>query len=331
VGFLFNYATFLGLLLFATLGFVLIRSIVVPLSTTRRTVREPVCAVCRYPVAGLTEPGCPECGTDLRRTGIITRGMELRRRGSLVSAILAWGVLWVLVAAIGSTLFGFIIADLFNAGPMGGMQMESTWKYTVAPASGRWTGTLTAVSTFGGGGMNANQRLASGMKITGPAGAASVSMSGTFGSYRFTVTAPGGTHTVTSVFTPAEAATLLQGAGLAVSTRAEIAEANDVVVIMNAVGASFGGATGATTIVTVTPSPGGPSIKQVPAANEPLYSPALILSVSIFAWLALGFWIATFFYRRRRTLLKHLAPFAVPPATTAALAQPAPHPGASSG
>ncbi len=329
MGFLFNYASFLGLLLLATLGFVLIRSIVVPLTITKRTVREPACAVCRYPVAGLTELTCPECGTDLRRTGIITRGMELRRRGSLVSALLAWSVLWMLLGAVGSTMFSFLIAQAFNAGPMGGMQSEATWKYTVSPTSRTWTGTLTAVSTFGG--VGASQHFTTSMEITGPKGAASVSMAGTFGSYRFTVTTPDGGHIVTSAFTASEAATLLQGAGLGVSTPAEIAEARDVAGILNAVVASFGGAPGATTIVTATADPGSPSFKTVPVESGSSYSPALVLTVCVLAWLGLGFWIATFFYRRRQRLLQRFAPVVALPVAAAAPAPPAPPSGDTSG
>ncbi|MFM9957307.1 MAG: hypothetical protein ACKVZJ_04475 [Phycisphaerales bacterium] len=74
---------------------------------------EPACERCGYTITGLESLACPECGTDLRRTGIITPAMELRRRGSLAKAIIGWtcsvflvsflGFAWWSIAAIGAT------------------------------------------------------------------------------------------------------------------------------------------------------------------------------------------------------------------------------------
>lgn len=61
---------------------------------------EPVCEKCRYPVLGLTTFQCPECGTDLRRTGIITRSMEMRRRGGLGAALISL----TLIMGVGTSL-----------------------------------------------------------------------------------------------------------------------------------------------------------------------------------------------------------------------------------
>jgi ribosomal protein L34E len=35
-----------------------------------RHARRPGCANCGYPVQGLPRPRCPECGADLRATGV---------------------------------------------------------------------------------------------------------------------------------------------------------------------------------------------------------------------------------------------------------------------
>lgn len=50
----------------------------------------PCCARCRYPTTGLNTLRCPECGSDLRATGIVTLAMAIRLMPGLASAILGW-------------------------------------------------------------------------------------------------------------------------------------------------------------------------------------------------------------------------------------------------
>lgn len=62
------------------------------LTLPRRARRAPACERCGYSVEGLAGLTCPECGTDLRKTGIITALMEVRRRGGRGGAIYGWTV-----------------------------------------------------------------------------------------------------------------------------------------------------------------------------------------------------------------------------------------------
>jgi hypothetical protein len=58
----------------------------------RSRPREPACGVCGYAVHGLPTFECPECGSDLRKAGIVTTGP--------LAPVLAWQValLWLLLA-----------------------------------------------------------------------------------------------------------------------------------------------------------------------------------------------------------------------------------------
>lgn len=69
----------------------------------RRWKAQPSCELCRYQVVGLMSLSCPECGTDLRRTGIITPAMEMRRRGSFLGGIAGWTLVLFVV-----TYFAFV-------------------------------------------------------------------------------------------------------------------------------------------------------------------------------------------------------------------------------
>ncbi|MCA9283148.1 MAG: hypothetical protein H6812_07765 [Phycisphaeraceae bacterium] len=56
-------------------------------------VREAACASCRYPVRGLGDWKCPECGTDLRVGGILTPRLRHRARARLAGGIVSWVLL----------------------------------------------------------------------------------------------------------------------------------------------------------------------------------------------------------------------------------------------
>ena len=95
MGAMYGMLGFVYLFVFLALGVWLIHSIWRAVTLPKSATKIPACEVCRYAVAGLSTHRCPECGTDLRVTGIITPAMEIRRRGSTASAILAWSVLWI--------------------------------------------------------------------------------------------------------------------------------------------------------------------------------------------------------------------------------------------
>jgi len=73
----------------------------------RDRVSQPCCAACRYKVRGLQSWTCPECGSDLREVGILTRGLRVVRSISTFEMIALWtsmiGTIAVLsIAGLGS-------------------------------------------------------------------------------------------------------------------------------------------------------------------------------------------------------------------------------------
>ena len=69
---------------------VAIRALIRGVTLPRGGVTQASCENCQYPVAGLSSFACPECGKDLRSSGIITPSMEARRRGSMLGALAGW-------------------------------------------------------------------------------------------------------------------------------------------------------------------------------------------------------------------------------------------------
>lgn len=126
----------LGLLslLFPLLGILLIVwaiiTIVQAVTRPRRASSWPACERCRYAVSDLSTFICPECGSDLRQTGIITPAMEARRRGSTVAALIAWTFL---CASLGYVVFivGFMFFGYGAA--MSSVTTTSTWNQTLTP------------------------------------------------------------------------------------------------------------------------------------------------------------------------------------------------------
>jgi len=114
-----------------------IRALWRSLTLPRPRIPEPACERCRYPVAGLTTLDCPECGTNLHLTGIITGPMEMRRRGGLWPAILAWTYLILIIGLIAPTFVGGIfLARTTSAAAMAGPQV---WTTPLTPASAAYT------------------------------------------------------------------------------------------------------------------------------------------------------------------------------------------------
>lgn len=111
-----------------------INAIVAAVTLPKKAVSAPSCERCKYPVAGLGTLNCPECGTDLRATGIITRAMEVRRRGSLASAILAWTVLCAIGAMVVSSIVGTFWAMSIARNPANATTFATS--STLTPASG---------------------------------------------------------------------------------------------------------------------------------------------------------------------------------------------------
>ncbi len=54
--------------------------------------RTPSCAHCHYDLSGNETLTCPECGSDLRRVGLVTPATELQARPSITSALACWAM-----------------------------------------------------------------------------------------------------------------------------------------------------------------------------------------------------------------------------------------------
>lgn len=117
------------------LAFMSIRAIYITVTPPRGGVQSPSCEKCRYPVSGLNTLSCPECGTDLRLSGIITRAMEARRRGGLAGAIMGWSFL--MLCTFG--LFAAAAASRATAVAAPGLQvMPAVYTTELKPASGAY-------------------------------------------------------------------------------------------------------------------------------------------------------------------------------------------------
>lgn len=89
----------------------MIREIVRAVTVPRGSKAEPACEKCGYSVTGLAALRCPECGTDLRATGIVTRAMEMRRRSSIGAAVTAWWFVWLWVSVYATLTLGRALWD----------------------------------------------------------------------------------------------------------------------------------------------------------------------------------------------------------------------------
>jgi hypothetical protein len=119
----------LPLLIFTLIMFAAARAVILAITAPRRGVRVPSCERCHYPVAGLAALACPECGTDLRSTGIITLPMEMRRRGSTLGAIT-----WLTVLCLMLALLAFY-ASMLLVGTTAITATTSVTTTTLTPAS----------------------------------------------------------------------------------------------------------------------------------------------------------------------------------------------------
>lgn len=117
-----------GIVLIVWAVITIVRAITLP----RDAPRFPACERCDYAVADLATFTCPECGSDLRKVGIVTPAINASRRGSLLTALLAWTFLSATIAymvfIVGYMLVGF-------SGAMSSMSSTNTWSNTLTPNS----------------------------------------------------------------------------------------------------------------------------------------------------------------------------------------------------
>ncbi len=132
----FGFAVFgIWPLVFVLVGALCIRQIVIATTRPRKSSAAPACERCHYHVGGLSTFRCPECGTDLRATGIITPAMELRRRGGLWAALMAWTMLM-----LGVSIFVLgLVASMMWSPMMATNSASANWTNTLTPLSGAYT------------------------------------------------------------------------------------------------------------------------------------------------------------------------------------------------
>lgn len=106
----FSLFSLIPLVIVLAVFVVSVRAVWLTIVPPRRGVREPSCEKCRYPVTGLTTLTCPECGCSLLQSGIITRPMEMRRRGGLLGAIC--GTLFL--SLMGNLILMALIGSVFE-------------------------------------------------------------------------------------------------------------------------------------------------------------------------------------------------------------------------
>ncbi len=127
-GLLAMLSPLLGLLLIVWAIITIVQAVTKP----KRMPEWAACEKCRYAVANLSTFTCPECGTDFRRTGIITPAMEARRRGSTLTALIAWTFL--------CGTCGYIVAMIammtLSVGTMMATTAPNTWTNTLSPNTG---------------------------------------------------------------------------------------------------------------------------------------------------------------------------------------------------
>lgn len=82
---------------------------------------EMSCGTCGYPVKGLTQLNCPECGVDLREAGIQQPGSPGKRRTGMILTIACGGLL---LLACGTSVL-MLVSDGSSSAPMPAVQAPS--------------------------------------------------------------------------------------------------------------------------------------------------------------------------------------------------------------
>ncbi|QKK06875.1 MAG: hypothetical protein HND58_01000 [Planctomycetota bacterium] len=126
---LFLPAIFLVVIVWA--GVTVLRAVTLP----RKASRFSACGSCGYAVAELDSLVCPECGNDLRQSGIVTPRIEMIRRGSLTTAILAWTFL---CGTGGYFLFSFVVLSVLFRSGFNVAASTNSWQQQLTPASGTY-------------------------------------------------------------------------------------------------------------------------------------------------------------------------------------------------
>jgi hypothetical protein len=281
---------------------VAVRTIVVTVRVPPRVSREPVCEVCNYRVAGLSTFSCPECGTDLRNTGIITLPMEVKRRGSMSGAIISWIFLMAIIGGIVSALMSMLMFRPVMAAASNSMSTTTTTPLT--PGSGAYSRIdVTATVNYGAG-------------MRPPAPTIVYALVKTDGStYTLTFAPLASTYTVTD---PAGAATtsnndgkgpdaLFAAAGLNLSDPNVAAEVRELATIDGVMSASPYTSVGTIRMRAFTP--GGITMSSTsgmpPAPSAAFYGMFLVGGLLWLALLATG--IVFIVVRRKQLLRQHVS------------------------
>jgi hypothetical protein len=283
-----------------------VRTIAMTVFVPPRISREPVCEVCRYRVAGLSTFQCPECGTDLRLTGIITLPMEVKRRGSMSGAIISWIFLMFLAGGVGT-----IALSMLWVGPMMSSAASNSMTTTtpLTPASGAYTRIDVTSTVSYGRGMPSGTELYSLVKSDGSTCTLTFAPLGA----SYTVTDATGAATTTPNDGKGPDA-LFAAAGLNLADPKIGAEMREVATINGVLSATP--YTAVSTIRMRALTPGPPSVSGSPgftasAPSTPFMALYLIGSILWILLLAGG--IVFIVLRRKKLLRQHVTERAAPP------------------
>jgi hypothetical protein len=293
------------------LGFLLllamsIRAIVVTVWPPPKASREPACEICRYRVAGLSSFTCPECGTDLRATGIITLPMEVSRRGSLFAAIVGWLYLMCIVGGIGASLISLLGVGSMVSAVAGGSVTSTT---PLTPASGAYTRIdATSIVNYGAG-MAGNTDFDLVLKDGSTWKLSFLPLSG-----GYTITAPDGSATTTSPDDGKAADTFFTAAGLDLTDAKVSTESRELSTVIAILAATPYTPVSSMRLRAFTP---GVPVTTGGAASSPV-TPDLAAMFIAFAvggtlWLALVIAGIMFIVSRRRKLLRQYPSVKRPP------------------
>lgn len=134
--FFFEFGGWVFAFLALTIAVMAIRSVRRACVPTKAFRQAAACGQCSYSVEGLATMVCPECGTDLRRAGIASRGLYFRDRSRLAQGIAGLIVLQMIGSLISMVAGLWLFAEM---APDADVMVE---RVDLIPASGAYTVTL---------------------------------------------------------------------------------------------------------------------------------------------------------------------------------------------
>lgn len=292
---MFAYSWIFTLLLLLAPLFFAVRAIFVCVTVPKAMKREPACERCGYGVAGLTALACPECGVDLRKMGIITPAMELKRRGSLASALVGWTLVIGTLVVVCFGVWGMYFASSGRTRVRNTTPQVTTARFIPVSDSFEAAELIHTRDYSSAAGMNVE------LVIHGPGGvdARLEASGGGYGSGAWTCRGIGPGDTVIAearAATAIDIRAVMAAAGVDVSAPSVQAESDELSQILTSQLANPWGAmqfSPAATVFTAksrTVSGGAPTSSQIDVDTW-VYVPMAIFAVNGLVWVGGGIWI----------------------------------------